>query len=181
MNEYQSSNLISRSAATIWIFPKRCHSTECARRIDQDTCCHSSYFTMTLLIGLLMHTDTVTERNLKLVMFSTQFNWFTFSFHYDYKLCPQDLSHSIYCFLVCSRPSIDCWIFTYAAYPWVASNVEKGQFRCIWDYLEISRQHIHNSGKMRNQMYSLKCYDKKIKSCYIQTEFFKKIYWVYHS
>lgn len=101
INEYQSSNLISRSAATISIFPKRCHCTECASRLDQDTC-NFSYLTMTLLIGLLlMHINVVIEMDVKLVMFSTQFRWFTFSFYYVHSLCPQDLSHSIYCFLVC--------------------------------------------------------------------------------
>lgn len=85
--------------------PKRCSlHLECASRLDSyDT--HVvifSYLTMTLLIGLLlMHINVVIEMDVKLVMFSTQFRWFTFS---SIMIIASALRifHILYtCFLVC--------------------------------------------------------------------------------
>ena len=187
INEYQSSNLISRSAATIWIFPKRCHCTECASRIDQDTCCNSSYLTMTLLIGLLlMHTNVVTEMEVKLVMFSTQFRWFTFSFYYDCSLCPQDLSHSIYCFLVCGL------LGTYFRYrllniyicylPLICLKCRK---RSIEMYLGLSGNwQAAKTQQWENEesnAFSKILWQKKSNNVIFKQIIFKKIYWVYYS
>lgn len=141
-NSYQSSKLISRSAATVHIFTKRCGSTECASRRDQDAHCRSSHLTMALLIGLcVMHTNMFTKMDPKLVMPLTRVKWCIFSLYHSCSLCPQELScfNILFLFLGLwtsshfisdSRPMVKCWILTCASCSWISSNVEIGQLRC---------------------------------------------------
>lgn len=106
-NSYPSNNLISRSAGIIWTFTKRCDSTKCASKRDQDTCRHSSYLTMILLIGLFfMHTNVVTKMDLKPVLTLTQVRWCIFSLRHGYSICYKNLSHLIFCFSVCDLSGI---------------------------------------------------------------------------
>lgn len=102
-NSYQSSNLISRPAGTIWILTKKCVLKIPAEEIK--TYYHSSYLAMILLIGLLFMIQMWLQSGseVSIVSHTGQVMHIFFA---SWLQCPQNLSHLTSCFSVCDLPGI---------------------------------------------------------------------------